>query len=210
MNQTAICNLALLRLGINQQIADITDASPQARACNMVYDQCVESMLHERPWPFAVRQVDLALVGEQQITDWYYTYRYPSNYLNVHKVLPTLVTDDSVPVIYTAAPTALDIDTYPFAIGSDDDGKLIHTDVVDAIALGTVHVTDTSQYSALFCGALAWYIAAEIAVSLTKDRTLYGNAYAQYEAKVSEAFAASANEPKPRPDRPADMIRARS
>lgn len=210
MNQTAICNLALLRLGINQQIADITDASPQARACNAVYDLCVESMLHERPWPFAVRQVDLALVGTQLIADWYYTYRYPSSYLNVHRVIPTLVADDTTPVIYTAPPMAVDLDTYPFASGSDDDGGLIHTDVDDAIALGTVKVADPSQYSPLFCSALAWYIAAEIAVSLTKDRGLYSNAYAQYEQKVSEAFSAAANEPKPRPDRDADMIRART
>lgn len=209
MNQTAICNLALLRLGINQQIADITDASPQARACNAVYDQCLESMLHERPWPFAVRQVDLALVGEQLIADWFYTYRYPSTYLNVHKVLPALTADDTIPLVYTVTPYPSEYDTYPFAIGSDDDGRLIHTDVVDAMVLGSVLVTDTSQYSPLFCSALAWYIAAEIAVSLTKDRGLYSNAYSQYEMVASTAFAAAANEPKPRPDREANMTRAR-
>ena len=209
MNQTAICNLALLRLGINQQIADITDASPQARACNAVYDLCLETMLQERPWPFAVRQVDLALVGTQVIADWYYTYRYPSTYLNVHKVLPTLADTVVPPVVYTAPPQALDLDTYPFAIGSDDDGRLIHTDVSDATALGTVLVTDTSQYSPMFSSALAWYISAEIAVSLTKDRGLYGNSYAMYETMVSNAFATAANEPKPRPAGDADMIQAR-
>jgi hypothetical protein len=209
MNQTAICNLALLRLGIAQSIADITESSTPARACNAVYTQCLESMLHERPWPFAVRQVDLALVGTQLIADWFYTYRYPSSYLNVHRVLPTIVTDDTQPSLYTTNPYPLDVDTYPFALGSDDDGRLIHTDMDDAIALGTVLVTDTSQYPPLFNSALAWYIAAEIAVSLTKDRNLYGNAYGQYEAEVSKAFAIAANEPKPRPARDADMIQAR-
>ncbi len=208
MNQTAICNLALLRLGVAQQITDITDNSTTARACNAVYQQCVETMLAERPWPFAVRQIDLALEGTELIHDWFYTYRYPSNYLNIHKVLPTLVAN-AVPAVYTETVQARGVDTYPFTIGSDDDGRLIHTDVVDAVAMGTVYISDTSQYTPSFCSALAWFIAAEISVSITKDRGLYSNAYQQYENKVSEAFASAANEPKPREARDADMIQAR-
>ncbi len=208
MNQTAICNLALLRLGVAQQITDIADNSTTARACNAVYQQCVETMLSERPWPFAVRQVDLALVGQQIRMDWFYTYRYPTGFLNIHRVVPTLATTPTS-AIYTTLSQSVQDETWPFTLGSDDSGRLIHTDVVDAVALGTVYISDTSQYTPSFGSALAWFIAAEISVSITKDRGLYANAYQQYENKVSEAFASAANEPKPREARDADMIKAR-
>ena len=100
MDQTEICNLALLRLGHTQRIADITENSTQARACSAVYEQCIRTMLRERPWPFAVREVDLAVVGTNQFSDWSYTYRYPSSFIHVHRVTPTLVSEDVTTVVY--------------------------------------------------------------------------------------------------------------
>lgn len=209
MDQTAICNLALLRIGIAQQIADITESSTSARACNAVYEQCIRTMLRERPWPFAVRQATLALVGTQVFSDWLYTYRYPSGYLNIHRVNP--------PQVVSTTPAQVLIDTdrvpppqsYPYAIGSDASGRLIHSDVTDAVVLGTVYVSDTAQFDPMFSSALAWYIGAEIALSLTKDRELYSNCYNQYQNTVSESFATGMNEQKPRASEDADMVKAR-
>jgi hypothetical protein len=209
VNQTAICNLALLRIGISQQIADITDNSTQARACNAVYENCVRTMLRERPWTFAVRQVSLSLVGENQIADWYYTYRYPTDYITVNRVLPATLTDSTDLSVYVTQDRELDPQTYPFKLGSDSGGRLIHTDVPDAIAEGTVYIADTTIFDPMFANALAWYIAAEIALSLTKNQNLYGNAFQQYQAMASEGFASGMNEQKPRESADADMVKAR-
>lgn len=208
MDQTAICNLALLRLGQAVQIASITEQTTAGRACNAVYESCVRTMLRERAWPFATRQVDLALVGEQQITDWYYTYRYPSDYINVHRVVPLTQVDDST-VIYNTTSRVPQRETYPFKIGSDTSGRLIHTNVSEAVALGTVYITDTALYDPMFASALAWFIAAEIALSMTKNRDLYANALSEYQRVVSEAFATAQNEVKPEDKPDADMIEAR-
>lgn len=209
MDQTAICNLALLRLGIAQQISDITDNTTTARACNAVYEQCVRAMLRERPWTFAVRQVDLALVAENTVADWFYTYRYPSDYIVVNRVLPATLSVGITPVVYLTADRQLDPQTYPFRIGSDAGGRVIHTDVVDAVCEGTVYIADTSLYDPVFTSALAWFIAAEISLGLTKNPSLYSNAYNNYQQVASEGFATGMNEQKPRPAADADMVKAR-
>lgn len=209
MNQTAICNLALLRIGIATPIADITENSTTARACNAVWEQSIRTMLRERPWPFAVRQVDLALEDEGVFSDWAYTYRYPSDYINVHRVTPLLQSAASATTVVVADRTPYP-QTFPFAIGSDASGKLIHTDVAEAYCVGTVYISDTSQFDPLFTSALAWLISAEIALSLTKSRELYANSKAQYDMIVSEAAATGLNEPKPRASDDADMIAART
>jgi hypothetical protein len=209
MNQTAICNLALLRLGIAQPIADITENSVAGRACNAVWEQCIRSMLRERPWSFAVRQVDLALVGQQLFSDWFYTYRYPTDYIVVNRVNPTLTASGATSVALTVDASNLP-QTYPFQIGSDASGRLIHTDVDDAVAIGTVYITDTALMDPEFTSALAWYIAAEIAMSLTKNKDMYANAYTEYQRIASDGFAATMNEQKPREMAEANMIQART
>jgi hypothetical protein len=99
--------------------------------------------------------------------------------------------------------------SFPYVIGSDDSGRLIHTDVTDAVVIGTVFVEDVAQYDPMFSSALAWFIAAEMAVSVTKNRDLYTICYGQYQQAVSEAFATGLNEPKPRAAEDADMVKAR-
>lgn len=164
-------------------------------------------MLRERPWPFATRQVDLALVGEQLITDWFYTYRYPSDYVTVNRVLTSTVISNTTVVTQTQRVTLPQ--SYPFQIGSDSAGRLIHTNVREAVCLGTVYVSDVSQYDPLFTSALAWFISAEIAIPLTKNKDLYTNGLEQYQSIVSDAFAEGMNEPKPNEAAEADMVQAR-
>jgi hypothetical protein len=207
MNQTAICNLALLRLGNSQPIASIDDPSAPARACKAVWDSCIQTMLRERPWPFAVRQVQLAVVGEGLVSDWLYSYRYPSGYINVHRLIE-VQDDGDTAVIYTTQETSLK-ESQPFELGSDASGRLIHTDCSNAYAFGTVNITDTNLFDPLFTSALAWFIASEICMTVTKSRELINMTRSMYYETVSTAFAASANEPKPREDRDADMIAAR-
>lgn len=210
MNQTAICNLALLRIGIATPIADITESSTAARALNAVWEQCVRTMLRERPWPFSVRQVDLALVGEQIFSDWLYTYRYPSDYINIHRISAPLVAATAPAEVFSFTDRKPLPQSWPYAIGSDASGKLIHTDITEAVVMGTVYITDVGVYDPLFTSALAWFLAAEISLSLTKNKDIYANAKGNYDMVSSEAAATGLNEPKPKDAADADMIEARS
>jgi hypothetical protein len=207
MSQTAICNLALLRIGIAQPIADISEASVTARACRAVYTRCIEEMLRERPWPFAIRQVQLAVVSEQTFGDWFYSYRYPVDFLNVHRLVQVSSTVVSSGTIYTVP--SVGTPSVKYAVGSDSQGKLIHTNLSSAYAIGTEIVTDVGLFDPLFSSALAWKIASEIAISLTKDVRIAAMAANMYDRVVSEAAATAHNESKSDPDVESGFMKAR-
>ena len=208
MNQTEICNLALQRVGILQPIASINEASNQARECKAAYTPSLQLMLRERNWPFAQRTVSLALVGENLHPEWFYTYRYPSNYVVIQKVLPASDDSGDTVNILTADRPALP-DTYPYMIGSDSSGRLIHTDIEDAIVVGAYLNTDTAHFDPMFANALAWRIAHEVSLPLAKSRDIRNDCLVQYMSAVSEAFATSLNEPEPRDRADATSITAR-
>lgn len=209
MNTTEICNLALSRLGEAQGIASIDDQTRNGRACKAVYEQCLRTMLRERPWPFAVRQETLSLVGSSIFGSWLYTYRYPIAFINAHRVVPATEIITAPATVYQESDRRPSPQTFPFAIGSDDAGRLIHSNVTDAVAFGTVYIDNPGLYDPLFCSALAWFIASEIAMIVTKNREIGNMAMAMYQQVASEAFATGANEPKPDMSTEADMIEAR-
>lgn len=222
MNKTQICNVALMRVGIAQPIADISDNSASGRACKMAYDNCLETMYRERPWPFATRQVELAVVSEQSFGEWLYSYRYPSNYVNVHRLLQVSTSSSDSTLYYTPSygqyynpyydyytATATSVPKIPFQIGSDSQGKLIHTNLECAYAIGTYLVTDPTLFDPMFSSALSWFIGSEIALVLSKEESIRQRCLSEYERIVSDAAATAHNESKPQSDFDCDMIAAR-
>lgn len=213
MNQTAICNLALLRIGINKQLASINDADPAADALRVLWTPIIDSMLRERPWPFALRQVELAVADTEKMTGWYYAYAYPSNFISVWRVVPAETSTTAPPLVYSVTrdlATNLPPTTYPFGIGSLGAERIVFSNVNPAVAVGTYRVTDTGLFDSAFSDALAWRLAFECAPSLTKNTEARNTARTEYDLAVSMAFAASLNEPKPEDARDAEAIEART
>lgn len=157
INKVTICNTALSRIGISSFITSIEEASIEAAACRVVYDQSVERLLREFPWPFAQAYVELTLVADEDSTpwktDWAYRYRYPSAAVTIRRIVTQLGRKESVAA--------------PYSIGRDSDGKLIHTDIEDAIADITYRETDPSLFDPMFASAVSWHIAAEICMPLS-------------------------------------------
>lgn len=207
--QVGICNLALSRLGVQQDISNINDATSTARACKKVYDQCREHILRERPWPFAQRYVTLALVSEAPNIDWSFAYRYPANFLRVNRIMPTNTTV-ALPSIYADLEYVPNYkQTVPWQEGSDTQGKLIYTDQELAQAVGTYDCDDESQYDPLFVDCLAYKLAYELAMSLTKDNGVRNDMLANYEVSVQRAMATALNEGFPKEPSESTFITAR-
>lgn len=197
-SQTAICNMALAKLGVSESIASINETSTRAALCKLWYSQCREEILRERPWPFAQRYSTLALVESSPNNDWAYSYRYPSGYLMISRVVPDLmISTMALPSdAYVLANTALvrDSQSDPFTLSSDDSGILIFTNTINAIANGSYSVTDENQFSPLFVKALVYRLAAEIAIPLTKFDTLADKMTMEYQRIMSLAYANAENE----------------
>lgn len=210
-SKTAICNLALARIGIQQQIASIDESSAYARACKLFYDQSREAILRNRPWPWALRYETLALVVEDPNPDWAYAYRYPDNYLKIYQLvqeggtLTGIDIYDNLNLGYTPNFSQ----AIPWQMGSDTQGQLIYTDLASAISYGTYDVTDTAQFSSEFSDALSWRIAAEIAPGLTKDAGVADRAFQMSEMIASRSAASAYNESQPHAPRDSGFTEAR-
>jgi hypothetical protein len=209
LSQTGICNLALVRIGIQQPIADITEQSASADACNSVYAHCVDSILRLQPWPFAQRYETLALVDTNPNDDWGYSYRFPTSMLRVGRLLGS--SDSTIlsnPAYQSSIPFTQSQDI-PFVVASDVAGKLIYTDLSDAVVLGTANITNTGLFDSLFIDALAWRIASEVAMGLTKDSGIAADARNMAKSSGSEGYATGKNESVPKSDRESSFVSAR-
>lgn len=157
INKVNICNTALSRIGISSFITDIEENSVEAAACRVVYDQSVERFLRDFHWPFAKAYADLTLVLDEESTswktDWAYRYRYPNAAVAVRRIVTAMGRREPVAA--------------PYSIGRDSDGKLIYTDVENAVAEITHRETDPSLFDPMFASALSWHIAAEICMPLS-------------------------------------------
>jgi hypothetical protein len=201
-SQVSLCNKALARIGFGQSIAAITDSSAPARACESMYEDVRQSMLRERPWPFAQRYTTLALVASDPNPEWAYAYRYPASYLKIYRLINetgTIPTSGGTIYDYLGLTyTPSNLQQNAWQTGSDTQGLLIYTDLKDAIAVGTWDVDDEGLWDPMFGDAFAWRLAYEIAPRLTKDAGVTDRALQMYEMAVQRAMASSLNEASPK------------
>lgn len=184
--KTKISNLALSHLGSSKTIANFeTERSAEANACREYFDTAVEEVLQGFHWPFATKIAALALIETTPSAEWGFSYQYPTDCLDVRRILSGSRNDSKDSEI-------------PYRIFGDNDGKQIHTDKDLAEAEYTVKITDPSRFSPDFAMALSFLIAAYIAARITGgDPFKKGpQAYQMFLSKMPKAQARQANEAK--------------
>jgi hypothetical protein len=184
--KTKISNLALSHLGSSKTIANFeTERSAEANACREYFDTAVEEVLQGFHWPFASKIAALALIEEQPSAEWGYAYQYPTDCLDIRRILSGTRNDSKDSEIQ-------------YRIFGDNDGKQIHTDKDQAEVEYTVKLTDPSRFPADFAMALSFLLAAYIAARITGgDPFKKGpQAYNMFLAKMPKAQARQANEAK--------------
>lgn len=204
-----ICNMALGHLKIGKEIADLdADKSPEAAACRMFYDTCRGIVVSDGKWPFARTQVALALVlaNPFPITDasgnitseWGFSYRYPANCSNFIRIVSGVRNESRQ-------------DRVPYVIMRDSVGKLILTDMENAVGEFTIDEMTEDRYDYQFAMALSLLLAVYIAPRVTGgDPFKLGDRAAKlYEIQMSSAMASALNEEQREQDPEAETIRAR-
>lgn len=197
---TEICNLALTHIGQGAGISDIeTEQSDAADACRTVFKIARNVTLRQFKWPFANQPgVALGLVETAPNDEWAYSYRYPSDAEKVLRIWSGIRND-------TRQSRA------PYKIVNNSDGKLIYTDVVNAVMEYTVRVDDVSLWPSDFCMALSYKIAYLIAPRLTGGDPfkLGQNAFQMFNTEITNAKAAALNEEQAEEDPDSEFIRTR-
>ena len=176
--------MALGHIGHSKLIADLdTENSQESSQCRLFYDQCRDMLINDFPWSFSTRIAYLSLVEESPNDEWEYSYRYPSDCLNIRRVLSGLRTDTRDSVI-------------PFKLSSDDSGSLIFCDVENAQIEYSTNIDNPELYPPFFVMAFSYLLATFISPTITGgDKFKLGERAAKfYSFYIKKAQAQDANE----------------
>lgn len=191
-----ISNMALGYIGIGQKITELSDdAGDVERECNFWYDIARDQLLENGDWPMASKQFTLNLVEEDPNDDWSFSYRYPPTCLVGRRIVGADGTATADPI--------------PYQLGQDDTGRLIYTDVEDAILEGTFWYEDPGEFTNSFAEALAWLLATKLAMPLSVDMDKFQNAQASAGNALLKARGITNQERRLKPAPQSLFIRSR-
>lgn len=221
ISEVGISNMALARMGSTQRISSFTDGSNEAAQCGLWYPQDRDSMLNDFPFPWSEAYAVLDQVAGPEIDNqvanaqWARSYRYPPDCLKMRRIVftpvqgaagsPPQTTGTFVQGMYSNRPwMRIDGDPYPITYGlsNDSTGRLICTDAVGVPGFGltavyTQAVSDPSQFAADFADALAWRLAADLAMALGFDSNKRQYCMQEYDRWVHRTRASLMNELSP-------------
>lgn len=177
----SICNMALARIGVSSFISSLNEASNEARVLNLFYEQMRDFALRDHDWNFARRRVVLADAGTPP-TNWAFKYTYPSDCLRARTI------------VRSGMRTPRNDQRVAFEVASEGSQRVIYTDQAQAELVYTARITDPTLYDPMFESALAFLIAAEVAMPLTVKESVANAARNGYERIKSLAAAQSSSE----------------
>ena len=183
-SKVGIVNIALSHLSIGKTIAVLqTEKSEEAITARLFYDLALEATLRDFPWPFASRIIALALVAEEPNDEWNFSYRYPTDCLEIRRILSGMKNDTRQ-------------SRTPYRILSDEQGSLVYTDYENAEIEYTVRDISPQFYPPDFVMAFSLYLAHLMAPRLTggDQFKLGARALSLYDLEISRAVKNAFNE----------------
>lgn len=217
-SEVTLCNRALQSISTRTQISALTEASVEARNCNLIYEDTRDEVLGMAFWNFAKKTDYLTLMKQAPGTPggiatasqwssdfpappWLYEYAIPQDCISMRSVIQQPVN------AYVGVPfTSNGQSSYPYFIGSGamfevasdvinaDEINVVLTNQYQAIGVYTRRVTNVSFFSAQFNEALVQALAAKLALALTGNVALASAKFQQANAVIAQARAADANE----------------
>ena len=185
-SEVGICNMALGRIG-HQRIDSLQEASPQAVDCRLFYAGNREALLQRRPWSFATGRRVLASLTAVDSQEWQHAYAWPSDCLSVRYVEP--VADEGLLFAggdlgaAAIAPSAFGQRAVPYEVR----GKTVFTDRAEAAVVYTRDISDPTWFAPLFVQALAYLVAADLAMSRLRDEATRRDMLRLADAAIAEA-----------------------
>lgn len=213
VSKASICSMALAHIGNTKGVSNFdTDTTTEANMCRLFFDQVVGEILETCAFPFSRRRAVLGLVEADPNDDWDYSYRYPSDARRVLAVANesafinrNLMTN---PNIVTSIDEQIFWKLPDFEIGGDDAGKLIFTNISDAQVYYIKEIPNPEKWPIQFVNAVAWGIAANVAMPLSRDPNIASRAQAGYQAMLSQVNASQLNESPTEKTEDSDIVKA--
>lgn len=179
-----VCNLALGELRA-PQILDPDEDTTEAAECRRYYSQCLSILLERLDWSFATKIASLAaLTTNDRSSEWVYAYALPTDLATAKRLAPA-------PTGYAAPCSVWPLNwlQQPFII----EAGILYSNVSGAILEYSANAIDETQMTFLFKDALAYSLAARLAVPLRDSRTIKGELLNQAEIATQRAMADDLN-----------------
>ena len=183
-SDTQISNMAISHLGLGKEIADLTtEKSEEAAACRRFFEVAKKAVLSDLDWGFATKEAVLGLITESPSDEWNFSYRYPTDCLNIRRIKSGMRRDTAKSRI-------------PFRVLKDGSGRIIYTDQENAEIEYTENITDLDLLSAECDLALSFRLASYIAPRLTGGDPfkLKEEMLGQYQLEIGRAKQKEMNE----------------
>jgi hypothetical protein len=181
-----VFNMALGHIGISSTVADELERSPERVICSRYWDTCRDALFSykDMEWKFATNTVVLADLGDPP-NGWAFRYRYPNDCINALGVVGA--TGRTEPVEQRPK----------FDVQYQADGRVILTDMPEAVLRYTKRVEEAERWPSSFVEAMAYRLASMIVMPLKNDAGNRNNLLQLAEEFSQIAMAASLNEGQP-------------
>ena len=196
LGKVAICNMALGFIG-DRTITDLSEATEEARKCDLFYDIARTQALEAHDWNFARRRQELALSGGTPPIEWTYEYLRPADLIKARRI---------------QHPLGHEADAIAFEMGMDSTGKLpvVYMDEQTPVLVYTWNQEDVEVFTTHFVLLLATVLASYIVGPLTRDAKKITEATNKARTALLTAPAMDASEGVEKAPREAEAIRARA
>lgn len=196
-SEVSIAKQALLNLSDRFDLDTLKDKTPEAEAIALVFDDTRDAVLRAHPWKFAKTYWSPDALSGTPPANWTFMYPYPDHILKVVRIVDPLGNDK--------LPKKFDI------ARSSTGQKVILTHVEDPEFQGTERIVDPYDFDPMFIKAFAFQLAADVAMTLTGDRSLRNEMQADANLYIERAKSDDANEGVDEElDRDPDWILART
>ena len=191
-----VINLALANLANLNFINSLEDDSPEGEQMLSRYDVALQGLLLEHPCGFATRGGVLARMADVDQPFSGLFYAYPNDSLKIRRV------------VFPDQPGQ----PLPFSIGQARNGQkaiIVWNEKPALMALWTSKGVTVPTFPPDFASALAWRLAAEIALAKRADPELANAANNAYMQALGKSRLRDAEETGPRPEVPSRWKEAR-
>lgn len=213
VSKVDVYNMALMNLGVTQEVESEADRTTVAKTCNRWYDRCRRQLLEDFPYGFATQTLALARLADVEVPGWDYVYSYPDNCLMLRRIVDAESSRFPLKVLYSDySHQILTPIKIPFMVvihPTDPEKKVVTIDFDQAYGIYTVDVVNLELFGELAIDALAWKLAARIGPALSVGGDHIRNAQENERIAESKAQAKSLNEARadPEPESPSITVR---
>jgi len=171
--EVTICNQALQLLGAST-ITSLTDGTPTANACTLIYEETRDALLRLYVWKFAIKRVQITENATAPTFGRNHAYDLPGDYLAPLAPYPEL-----------------DVENLDWI----REGRQILTNDTSPLDLRYIaQITEVEDMDVLFREALSARMAVKLCESLTQSNSKLENVSAIYKGVIDEARKMSAFE----------------